>query len=134
MARRLGHYTKPLEPIDWPDGNGGFVDQPVRAITWAEQELMTDIAEGASPREVMPKLMPVLLPGRSWDEIRTTLSAEDMQEVIAYASRQYEAAMEAMKEAVGKTEAGTSPPSAPTTPTATSSPESLPASAVPCGM
>jgi hypothetical protein len=77
--------------------------------------------------------MPALLPGRTWDEIRSTLDADAMQEVIAYASGKYEEAMKAMEEMAGKAEAGTPPPSVPTTPPATSSPESRPASAAPCG-
>jgi hypothetical protein len=137
MARRLkmAQYLRPLEPIEWPDGNGGVVDQPVKCISWAEQELIAALGDGtASPREVMPKIMPALLPGRTWDEIKGTLDVEAMQEVIAYATGKYDEAMKAMEATVGNVEAGPrSPPSAPPTPEATSSPESLPATAVPCG-
>jgi hypothetical protein len=137
MARRLkmAQYLRPLEPIEWPDGNGGIVDQPVKNIAWEQQELIASLGDGtASPQEVMPKIMPALLPGRTWDEIKATLDVEAMQEVIAYASGHYDEAMKAMEAAVGNGVAGpTSPPSAPPTPEPTLSVESLPATAVPCG-
>jgi len=135
MRFKVAQFVRPLEPIEWPDGNGGIVDQPVKNITWAEQELLTDMGDGkVSPREAMPIVMPALLPGRTWDEIKTTLDADAMQAVIAYASGKYEQAMKAMEGAVGNAVAGTTDPlSPPPTPAATSSPELLPATAAPCG-
>jgi hypothetical protein len=130
----MAQYLRPLEPIEWPDGNGGVVDQPVKNIAWEQQELIADMSEGkVTPQEAMPKIMPALLPGRTWDEIKATLDVEAMQEVIAYASGKYEQAMKAMEEMAGNSEAGTSPLSPPPTPTDSSSPESLPATAAPCG-
>jgi hypothetical protein len=131
----MAQYLRPLEPIEWPDGSGGVVDQPVKNIAWEQQELIADMGEGkVSPQDAMPKIMPALLPGRTWDEIKATLDVEAMQEVIAYASGKYDEAMKAMENAVGNAEAGpTSPPSAPPTQEATSSVESLPATAAPCG-
>ena len=137
MARRLrmAQYLRSLEPIEWPDGQGGVVDQPVKCIAWEQQELIADLGEGkVTPQEAMPKVMPALLPGRTWDEIKATLDVESMQEIIAYASGKYEQAMKAMEEMAGNAVAGTMDPvSPPPIPAPTSLPESLPATAVPCG-
>jgi hypothetical protein len=137
MARKLkmAQYLRPLEPIEWPDGNGGVCDQPVKNIAWEQQELIAALGDGTmTAQEAMPKIMAALLPGRTWDEIKATLDVEAMQEVIAYASGKYDEAMKAMEAAVGNGVAGpTSPPSAPPTPEPTLSVESLPATAAPCG-
>jgi hypothetical protein len=137
MARKLkmAQYLRPLEPIEWPDGNGGVCDQPVKNIAWEQQELIAALGDGTmTAQEAMPKIMAALLPGRTWDEIKATLDVEAMQEVIAYASGKYDEAMKAMEAAVGNADAGpTSPPSAPPTPEPTLSVESLPATAAPCG-
>lgn len=132
MARlKVGQFVRPLEPIEWPDGS----DQPVKHLTWAEQELLADMETGeAGVRDVMPKVMPALLPGRSWDEIKTALDADAMRAVIAYASGKYEAAMAAMDAAVGNADAGTTAQaSSPPTPAPTSSPELPAPSGAPCG-
>lgn len=124
--RKLG----PLEPMEWPDGT----EQPVKRITWAEQEILADMEAGAiTPRDAMPLVMPVLLPGKSWDEIRTTLDADLMREVVAYASGQYEEAMKRMEEALGNAPGATAPASPPETPSTTSSPASPASTAAPCG-
>jgi hypothetical protein len=137
MARKLkmAQYLRPLEPIEWPDGNGGVCDQPVKNIAWEQQELIAALGDGTmTAREAMPKIMVALLPGRTWDEIKATLDVEAMQEVIAYASGKYDEAMKAMEAAVGNAEAGpVNPPSAPPIPEPTLSAESLPATAAPCG-
>jgi len=136
MARKLkmAQYLRPLEPIEWPDGNGGVVDQPVKCIAWEQQELIASMGDGTvTPQVAMPKIMPALLPGLTWDQIKATLDAEAMQEVIAYASGKYDQAMKAMEEMMGNGEAGTSPVSPPPTPEPTASLESLPATAAPCG-
>ena len=137
MARRfkVAQFIRPLEPIDWPDGNGGTVEQVVKNITWEQQELLTDLGEGTlTPREVMPMVMPALLPGRTWDEIKATLDADAMQAVIAYASGKYEEAMKAMEEVSGNAVAGTTAPaSPPPTPVSTSSPASPEGMGAPCG-
>lgn len=133
MARmKLGQFVKPLEPIEWPDGT----EQAVKPITWAEQEILADmdLTDDKSVREAMPRVMPALLPGRSWDEIRTTLDANAMRMVVAYASGRYEEATQALEDIAGNgvgATAGASPPPTPARPT--SSPASPVATAAPCG-
>lgn len=132
MARlKLGSFVKPLEPIEWPDGT----EQAVKPITWAEQELLADmdLADEKSIRETMPKIMPALLPGRSWDEIKGVLDADAMRAVIAYASGKYEAAMQALEDTAGNSAGATAEASPPATPPPISSPESPAPTAVPCG-
>lgn len=130
MAKlKVASFVRPLEPIEWPDGT----DQPVKHLTWAEQELLADMENGeSSVRDAMPKVMVALLPGRTWDEIRTVLDADAMRAVIAYASGKYEEAMRAMEEASGKA-TGAAPLSPPATPSPTSSPASPAPTAAPCG-
>ena len=62
MARlKLGEFVRPLEPIEWPDGT----EQEVKHLTWVEQEMLADMeADAVSVRDTMPKLMPLVLPGR----------------------------------------------------------------------
>ncbi len=123
MARlKLAEFVRPLEPIEWPDGT----EQQVKHLTWAEQEMLADMESGElAVREAMPKIMPALLPNRTWAEIRDALDMEAMRAVIAYASGQYEQAMAAMEATVGNGAAGaTDPASPPPTPPPTSSPES----------
>lgn len=123
--------TGPLEPIEWPDGSS----QRVKHITWVEEEILADMGDGTTtPREAMPQLMPLLLPGKSWEEIRAALSSGDMQRVIAYASGKYEQAMKVMEDAAGNGAAGeTAPVSPPPTSSGTSSGVLPEATAVPCG-
>jgi len=128
---RLGQFVAPLDPLEWPDGT----EQPVKRLTWAEQELLADMESGeASVRAAMPRLMPALLPGRTWDEIKAALDMEAMRAVIAYASGDYERAMRAMEEAAGNGVGATAPPSDPVTPPPTSSRPSPAPTAAPCGM
>jgi hypothetical protein len=127
---KVGKFIRPLEPIEWPDGT----EQPVKNITWCEQEVLADLGEGKlTPREAMPLVMPALLPGKTWDEIKTALSAEAMQAIVAYASGNYTEAMGELEEASGNAVAGESPPSPPVIPLSTSASESPEATAVPCG-
>jgi hypothetical protein len=120
----------PPEPIKWPGGE----EQPVRWITWRQQELLTDAAgDEEKLRAAMPEVMVALLPGRTWAEIADTLDASMMRDVVAYCSRAYHAVSAEMEHALGNVPAGTAPLSVPTDPPAPSSPE-LPASTgVPCG-
>jgi len=130
MRFKVAAYVRPLEPIEWPDGT----DQPVKNLTWDVQEMLADMGEGrTTPREAMPVIMPILLPGRSWEEIKAALDVETMQAIIAYASGRLEAAMSALEEVSGNGPAGKAPASPPPTPEATSSVESPAPTGVPCG-
>ena len=131
MARlKLGEFVRPLEPIEWPDGT----EQAVKHLTWVEQEMLADMeADAVSVRDTMPKLMPLLLPGRTWAEISAALDMEAMRAVLAYASGKYDEAMRAMEATVGKVPAGTDPASPPPTPAPTSSVASPAPTAAPSG-
>jgi hypothetical protein len=128
---KVGKFIRPLEPIEWPDGT----EQKVKNITWEQQEVLADLGEGKlTPREAMPLVMPALLPGKTWDEIKTALSAEAMQAIVAYASGNYTEAMGELEEASGNAVAGEPQVSPPPTPSNTSEPESQPVTGAPCGM
>jgi hypothetical protein len=127
----LDEAFSPPEPITWPGGG----EQPVKWISWRQESLISKLP-GASPEqmeEIMEKVMPAILPGRTWDEIQDTLDSEMMEKLVVYASRRYKKAREELESTTGNGAAGTSPPSAPPTPAPTSSVESLPATAAPCG-
>ncbi len=127
---RLDASKKPVEPIDWPDGS----KQPVNNIKWDGQEIMADVYDGKlTTREAMPRLMPMLLPGRTWEEIKAALDLDEMQEVIGRASSKYDEAMKALEEIAGNALAGTGPVSAPPTSAGTSSAESPATMGAPCG-
>lgn len=133
MARlKMGQFLRPLEPIEWPDGT----EQAVRNLTWDLQEILADMddADPRSVRDTMPKIMPLLLPGKTWEQIRVALDADAMRMVIAYASGKYEAAMQAMGDELGNGVGATAQASPPATPAATSSPASPAPTAAPCGM
>lgn len=120
----------PPEPINWPGGK----EQPVRWITWREQELLTDAGGDEDKlRAAMPKVLTAILPGLTWDEIAGTLDAAMMRDVVAYCSRAYHAVTDELEQSLGNVPAGTAPPSAQTDPPATSSPESPASMGVPCG-
>lgn len=127
---KMAQFIRPLEPIVWPDGT----EQPVKNLTWSEQELLADMESGeAAVRDTMPKVMVKLLPGKTWEQISAALDADAMRAVIAYASGKYEAAMQAMEEASGNAAGATAQASPPETPAPTSSPVSPEATAAPCG-
>lgn len=121
----------PLEPIVWPGGG----EQPIKRLTWRQEMLVADLAtaDEAATREIIPKIMLAILPGRTWEEIETTLDAQIMREIIVYASREYQSAMRALERTAGNAEAGAAPASPPPTPESTSSPGSPASMAAPCG-
>ncbi len=75
-----------------------------------------------------------LLPGRTWEEIKVAFDLQELQEIVAIATGDYDAAIKAMEEAAGNGAAGTTAPaSPPPIPAATSSAESPALTAAPCG-
>ncbi len=121
----------PLEPIKWPTGG----EQAVKRLTWRTEQWVTDLtsANEEQTRELVPKIMTAILPGRSWDEIADTLDMQTMRDLIVYASREYQTARRRLEETVGNGVAGTAPASPPPIPETPSSPASLETTAVPCG-
>src|SRR6185436_11415536 len=122
---------KVIDPIDWVDGS----KQPVKAITFAEQEILDDLEKGRiTTREAFADLLPRILPGQSWANLRETFSAEAMGEFLKLASGQANAVREYIAALQGNGAAGeTGRASAPATPAGTSSPELLEATAARSG-
>jgi hypothetical protein len=121
----------PLEPIVWPGGG----EQPVKRITWRIERLLPALTSGEEEKvdAVLPRIMTAILPGRSWDEIQDAFDGATMRDLITYASRAYQDAMEELGRQAGNSPAGTAPASPPPTPSSPSS-DALPESmAVPCG-
>jgi len=121
----------PLEPIRWPDGT----EQPVKRLTWRQEQWVTDLAtaDEATAREIVPKIMVAILPGRSWDEIQDALDMQTMRDVIVYACREYQAAMARLEATAGNGVAGAAPASPPPTPESPSLPASPAPTIAPCG-
>jgi hypothetical protein len=121
----------PLEPIGWPGGG----EQAVKRLTWRQEQWVTDLAtaDETTAREIVPKIMAAILPGRSWDEIQDALDMQTMRDVIVYASREYQAAMHRLEATAGNGVAGAAPASPPPTPESPSLPASPAPTAVPCG-
>lgn len=121
----------PLEPINWPGGG----EQPVRRLTWRQEALVGDLttATEAEARDIIPRIMVAILPGRTWDEIQDVLDIQTMRDLIVYASREYQSAVTRMEETLGNVVAGTAPASPPPTPENPSSPGSPASMAAPCG-
>jgi hypothetical protein len=132
MARlRVRDLIRELEPVEWPDGS----EQPVAAIRFPVQEILDDIESGATnARDALPEIMPQILPGKSWAEIRAALDAEAMLAIVHYAGGKAELVKTYIAELQGNGVAGaTDPVSSPPTAATTSSPGSPAPTGVPCG-
>lgn len=128
----LGKAWAPLEPITWPaDGS----PQPVKRLTWRLERLMPRLASGEAGEvdAVLPDIMVGILPGRTWDEIQDTLDVATMRDLITYASRAFQEAMDELGRSAGNSPAGAAPASPPPTPSSPSSAASPASMAVPCG-
>jgi len=122
----------PLDPIAWPaDGSS----QPVKRLTWRLERLLPALASGEEEKvdAVLPIIMVGILPGRTWDEIQDTLDVATMRDLITYASRAFQEAMDELGRSAGNSPAGTAPASPPPTSSSPSSVASPASMAVPCG-
>jgi hypothetical protein len=132
MAKlKVRDLVRELEPMEWVDGT----DQPVRAITYPVQEILDDVGDGTlAIRQALPDIMPQILPGKTWDEIKSALDAEAMLAVLHYAGGKTELVRQYIAELQGNAVAGTmDPASSPPTPAVTSSPASPAPTGAPCG-
>ena len=123
----------PLEPIRWPtDGS----EQPVKRLTWRLERLMPRLASGdeAEVDAVLPTIMCGILPGKTRDEIQDALDVATMKDLIQYASRAFQEAMDELGRQAGNSPAGAAPASPPPTPSSPSVAASPASTAAPCGV
>lgn len=136
MAVKVREHDGPLEPITWPTGEVVEVRRPniYAAKFWTKTVVPALQKEDTEAvLDGMVQFVAMIVPSKTADQIMEECDEAFLWLVCGYAREALEVAQEMMATFLGKSPAGTAPPSSPPTPSGTS-PAALPApTGVPCG-